>query len=103
MFVIYIYDHCKSPKTIFYGPDPFEDTIASKLMKNKARLDHPRLLVRVGDDAPGDYRDYCHCDDHAVIVGKMRRQRKHYFSAILSALLCYFDGQASTVFFAFLV
>ena len=46
-------------------------------MKNKARLDHPRLLVRVGDDAPGDYHDYRHCDDYAVIVGKMRRRHKH--------------------------
>ena len=42
-------------------------------MKNKARLDHPRLLVRVGDDAPGDYHDYRHCDDYAVIVGNIAR------------------------------
>ena len=28
-------------------------------MKNKARLDHPRLLVRVGDDAPGGIVPNC--------------------------------------------
>ena len=66
-------------------------------MKNKARLDHPRLLVRVGDDAPGDYHDYRHCDDYAVIVGKMRRRR--YFSA----LLCYFVASGHASFFCILL
>ena len=67
-------------------------------MKNKARLDHPRLLVRVGDDATGDYHDYRR-DDYAVIVGKMRRRRKHV-CAIFQLRYFVASGHASTVFFA---
>ena len=67
-------------------------------MKNKARLDHPRLLVRVGDDAPGDYHDYRR-DDYAVIVGKMRRRRKHVCTNFQPCHAIF--GHVSTDFFAF--
>ena len=67
-------------------------------MKNKARLDHPRLLVRVGDDAPGDYHDYRR-DDYAVIVGKMRRRRKHVCAIFFKLFVLFFScGHKSSVF-----
>ena len=56
--------------------------------------------MRVGDDAPGDYHDYRR-DDYAVIVGKMRRRRKHVCAIFQPCSAIFLPVKTQVPIFAF--